>query len=143
MKEILCQEIRDSLRFNLKLVKKNRIWLFDKHYIGLSKKEFGEVLSSIAPIYNPIRDKYGEEVFDCEDFAHVLSAFVKLEALLKKYKYGIAFGEITTRQLDNRKIIHTLNYLITDNLEAYYFEPQAGIFLDEGEKLYEPFYARI
>ena len=132
----MCQEIRDALKFKLKLVKKNRVWLFDKHFCAISKDEFDELLDSI----NPMLPQFEEELFDCEDFAHVLSALVKVKAREKKYDYGVAFGEITTRH-NLTKEIHTLNFLVTDNLDAFYYEPQAYQFVN-GEN-YEPFYARI
>ena len=136
MKKITCQQIRDALKFKLKLVKPNRIWLFDKHYCAVNKDEFKDILKEVEPI----KVKYQAELFDCEDYAHVLSAFVKLKAA-SSYSYGIAFGEITGRDtlLGN---IHTLNFLITESEEAFYFEPMDMEFVEEKDK-YSPFYARI
>jgi hypothetical protein len=138
MKLISCQQIRDALKFKLKLVKENRIWLFDKHYCALSKEEFDELRKTVEPI----TAEYKAELFDCEDFAHVMSAFIKLTALAvhNVYVKGIAFGEITIRHTVSKEI-HTLNFLVTEDKEAFYFEPQSQIFVNG--KNYEPIYARI
>lgn len=134
MKLITCQVIRDSLKSNLKLVKKNRIWLFDKNYCAIGKNEFEDLRKEIEPI----NMQFKTELFDCEDFAHVTSAFIKLKAA-NKYPKGVAFGEVTTRN-NQTKEIHTLNFLITENEKAYYFEPQTMEFIVDD---LEPFYARI
>jgi hypothetical protein len=136
MKLISCQKIRDALQFQHGLDGRERVWLFDKHFCGLSKVEFEELLKEL----NPINAVFKEELFDCEDFAHVLSAMVKLTALKKRYERGIAFGEITIRHLVTNNI-HSLNFLVTEDLEALYFEPQGRLFVNG--KNYKPFYARI
>lgn len=135
MQVITCQQIRDALKFKLKLVKKDRIWLFDKNFCALNEEEFKKLLDEVKWAKVP----FVRELFDCEDFAHVTSAFIKLKAA-KKYEKGVAFGEITVRH-SLTKQIHTLNFLVTEDLEAHYFEPQAEIFVNG--KNYEPFYARI
>ena len=83
--------------------------------------------------------QFKTELFDCEDFAHVTSAFVKLKAA-NKYPKGIAFGEITIKHTVSKEI-HSLNFLITENEKMYYYEPQGNLFVNG--KNYKPFYARI
>ena len=134
MKKITCQDIRDALKFKLNLIKPNRIWLFDKHYCAVNKDEFEDILKDIEPI----RVEYKTELFDCEDYAHVISAFVKLKAA-SSYPFGIAFGEITGRDSVFGNI-HTLNFLITEDKNAIYFEPMDMKFIEDK---YDPFYARI
>jgi hypothetical protein len=110
------------------------IWRFDKEYCAPSKQEFGAVLKEVAPIELQFRD----ELFDCEDFALVMSAFVRMKAALV-FPKAIAFGEVTVKKASGE--VHTLNILITDKHEVLYFEPQAKIFVDG--RNYKPFFVRI
>ena len=87
----------------------------------------------------PINMQFKTELFDCEDFAHVISAFVKLKAA-KKYPKGVTFTEITIKHI-LAKNVHSLNCLITEDEKALYFEPQGMLFVNG--KNYKPFYARI
>ena len=112
---------------------KDRFWLFDMQYCAISQDEFENVLQTIEPI----KKRFREEGFDCEDFAHVLGARVRLA---NNYEKNIAFGEITIRHNITRRI-HTLNFLITNIFDALYFDPQAMGFVN-GEN-FNPFYARI
>lgn len=150
MKIISYLKVRELLRSELGLIKRGRIWLFDSQYTTLSKEEFSEILSEvdyIKTLLNKYYPNFTEELFDCEDYAHVYSSFVKLVAAsdlgtMPKYEKGIAFGEISVESsMISDPAVHTLNFLITDDEKAFYFEPQANKFV-EGLS-YKPLYARI
>jgi len=133
METITCQQIRDALkRANPKV---RNIWLFDKHYVALSVDEFKKVLQTVEPITTQFKD----ELFDCDDYAHVTSAFVKLKAAAK-YPRSIAFGEITVKHSMSKEV-HSLNFMVDDKEKVHYFEPQGRIFVD-GDN-YKPFFVRI
>lgn len=137
MKLITHQQIRDALKYQLRLIKPNRVWLFDSDYCALSEDEFDDLVKEIEPV----NMQFKVELFDCEDFAHVTSAFIKLKAAVK-YPKGVAFGEITTRHLITKEI-HTLNFVCFEDGTVRYYEPQGQVFIDNGASYYEPFYARI
>jgi hypothetical protein len=133
MKLITCQQIRDTLKRDNSEVR--NIWLFDKHYCALTIEEYEDILKEIQPI----NVQFKAELFDCEDFAHVTSAFVKLKAA-SKYPKGVAFGEITIKHTVSKEI-HSLNFLVTEDEEMHYYEPQGSLFVN-GEN-YKPFFVRI
>ena len=111
------------------------IWCFDSQYSAPSLEEFNKTIEKVEPI----TIQFQEELFDCEDYALVMSAFVKMKAV-SQFPKSISFGEVTTKNTLTGEI-HTLNILITEDEEVLYFEPQGKVFVD-GQN-YEPFFVRI
>jgi hypothetical protein len=111
------------------------IWRFDQQYSAPSLKEFKKIINKV----DPITIQFEEELFDCEDYALVMSAFVKMKAA-SQFPKSISFGEVTVRDTMSREV-HTLNILITEDEEMLYFEPQGKLFVD-GQN-YKPFFVRI
>ena len=111
------------------------IWRFDQEYAAPSLEEFNKIIEKVEPI----TIQFQEELFDCEDYALVMSAFVRLKAA-PQFPKSISFGEVTTKNTLTGEV-HTLNILITEDEEMLYFEPQGKVFVD-GQN-YEPFFVRI
>ena len=112
------------------------IWIFDRRLTLVTFSKAKEILQKSA-IHNEI---FKDELFDCDDFALVINARIKMETAKLKLKYPWAFGEAAMIQAD--LIIHNQNILITDNLCVKLYEPQTGAFIEpgQGENL---FYVRM
>ena len=136
MKLLTSRDVRDCLKLHWQMPVEARLWLFDTTYCGISVQKFEDIVRQLAPI----EAQFAAELFDCEDFAHVFSALVKLQVTGMHYPKGIAFGEVTVRHTIAKEV-HTLNFLIDDKLRPHYYEPQGKLFVN-GEN-FKPFYARI
>ena len=134
MDAITAKEVREMLTGLWPQLR--HIWIFDRRLTLVPFSEIKDLLQNSA-IRNEI---FKEELFDCDDFALVTNAMVKLETAKLKLKYPWAFGEAAMIQTD--LIIHNQNILITDDLRVKLYEPQTGEFFEpgEGENL---FYVRM
>jgi hypothetical protein len=125
--------VRDSLKRSNPEIR--NVWLFDKQYCALTIKEFESVVKEIEPITVQFKD----ELFDCDDYALVTSAFMKLKAAAL-YPRSISFGEITIKHSLTGEV-HSLNFLVTEDEKLHYWEPQGQLFVN-GDN-YKPFFVRI
>lgn len=112
------------------------VWLFDKEYCAVGKEEFE---NNILPAVNVITTQFKDELFDCDDYAHVTSAFVKL-VVAKLYPKSATFGEIAIKHAISKEV-HSLNFLVTEDDGFHYFEPQGRIFVNG--KNYKPFFVKV
>lgn len=134
MKIVTFEQIKNIIKNQHPGVR--NIWCFDSQYTAPNMEEFKEIIEEIKPI----TIKFKQELFDCDDYALVMAAFVKLKAAVKFHK-GIAFGEITVRNTMLAGEVHSLNVLITEDKKMHYYEPQGKTFVD-GQN-YKPFFVRI
>ncbi len=102
-----------------------RFWPLAPKYYALEKKEFENLIKGVIPV----DQEFIDVLFDCDAFAKVFSGRVK-EAAAKKFEPGaaLAFGDITIRHKLSREI-HTLNFFITEDEKAFYYDPQPGSFV--------------
>lgn len=112
------------------------IWRFDKKFVVLPNKQVDEILKGID-VY---KNQFKNELFDCDDFALVVNAFVKLEVAKLSLPHNLAFGEAA--MMHPRIGVHNQNVFITEDFEVKLFEPQANkiILPGKGEIV---FYVRI
>ena len=134
MDTITAKEVREMLMDLWPQLR--HIWIFDRRLTLIPFLKAKEILDE-STIRNEI---FKNEVFDCDDFALVTNAMVKLETAKLKLKYPWAFGEAAMIQTD--LTIHNQNILITEDLRVKLYEPQTGEFFEpgEGENL---FYVRM
>jgi hypothetical protein len=132
MKTIGSADIRTILTAQWPDLK--HIWLFDYLYVAVDEDRFKLILEDVKTIER----SFDKNVFDCDDFSHVTSAFIKLAASAI-FKHGIAFGEVAVRQMWGG--VHCLNVLITPNEKVRLFEPQSREFIDG--QVMKPFFVRI
>jgi hypothetical protein len=106
-------------------------------YCTANDDEFKNYLKKIEPI----EQEFHPDKFDCDDFALIMSAHIKLVVAAQNLlPHGLAFGEIVVRNSLSGSV-HQLNVLIHDVLTFSFFEPQGKIFVDG--KNYKPFFVRI
>ncbi len=103
----------------------------------MEKEDFKKFILSVPSV----EQGFIPVLFDCDAYAKVFSGRVK-EAAAKKYSAGaaLAFGDITVRHKKSGEV-HTLNFFITEDEDAFYYEPQGSIFVN-GEN-YKPIRAGI
>ena len=116
MKEVSAEEVRNILRKRWPGLK--YIWNFDRKLMLLPMIEMKQVLKDL---HETPRFRY--EVFDCDDFALVTHAFVKLSiGKLAEYKYNAAFGEALISSPGEG--MHVLNIFISDDETVWFFDAQ-------------------
>ena len=133
MKIITAKEIRKILR--RQWPKLRHIWIFDKKLVVLPDNQVNIILEGID-VY---KQQFKNELFDCDDFALVANAFVKIKGSELCLSYSWAFGEASIYYPE--KGIHNQNIFITEDFEIRLFEPQKNeITLPDNETV---FYVRI
>ena len=116
-----------------------RFWPLAPDYYTLKKEEFKNLIKHVTPVdydFVPV-------LFDCDAFAKVFSGRLKEEAVKSgKYRPGaaLAFGDITVRHKITKEI-HTLNFFVTEDEKAFYFDPQSSTFVNGSN--YRPIRAGI
>ena len=134
MKIVTTSKIRKILKKQWKQLK--HIWIFDRKLVLLSSEQINSILKGID-IY---KKQFKNELFDCDDFALVTNAFVKLKVAELQFPHNWAFGEVSMMHPEIG--IHNQNIFITEDFEIKLFEPQANkiILPNKGEIV---FYVRI
>jgi hypothetical protein len=81
--------------------------------------------------------KWVREVFDCDDFAHVLKAHFAEAAYAEggrraAHCFGIVFARVTVHKPNGelKTYPHALNWMVNDDLKVRFVEPQAGYLID-------------
>lgn len=74
---------------------------------------------------------FSDEKFDCDDFALVTNAFVKLKIAAMELLHNGAIGEAS--MIHPIKGIHNQNIFITDDLKVKLYEPQADQIIEPGQ----------
>ena len=116
MKEVSTIKINEILRE--KWVGLNFIWNFDRKLILLPVIKMKQILDDLHEM-----PRFRYEVFDCDDFALITHAFVKLSiGKNKDYKYNVAFGEALIRSPGEGT--HVLNLFIADDESIWFFDAQ-------------------
>jgi len=94
------------------------IWNFDRKLMLLPIIEMKQIFDDLHEM-----PRFRYEVFDCDDFALVAHAFVKLTIGKKKeYKYNVAFGEALIQSPGEGT--HVLNLFIADDETIWFFDAQ-------------------
>ena len=101
----------------------------------LPDEQVDEILKAI----DAYKNQYKSDVFECEEFALVAHAFVKLKTSELNLPYNWTFGECSL--VHPRKGAHNQNIFITEDLKVKLYEPQnQEITLPDGEIV---FYVRM
>jgi len=134
MKIVATSKVREILKKQYKQLK--HIWIFDKKLVLLPSGQIDSILKGID-VY---KRQFKDELFDCDDFALVTNAFVKLKVASLQFPHNWAFGECSLMYSDGE--IHNQNIFISENLEVRLFEPQTNkiILPGKGETV---FYVRM
>ena len=133
MKTITADKARKILRKQYPQLK--HIWIFDKKLVVLSDEQVDKILQGIS-VYE---QRFKVELFDCDDFALVANAFVKLETSQAALSHPWAFGECSF--VHPERGAHNQNIFITEGLKVKLYEPQnQEITLPDGEIV---FYVRM
>jgi len=133
MKTITADKAREILKQKFPGLK--HIWIFDRRLVLLPDKQVEEVLKEIE-VY---KKQFKDQLFDCDDFALVANAFVKLRIAERNLPYNWAFGEVSL--VNPERGTHNQNIFITEDFKAKLYEPQnSEITLPGGEIV---FYVRI
>lgn len=114
-----------------------------------------------APRYDEVQEmvgknfvekyKYAAEVFDCDDFALILHAFVRQEMYRQRKEVGKmesnfypwAFGEIWGHKFMNHEGGHAVNICITKDRGLILIEPQGDRVWSPTKETDEAFYIRM
>jgi len=133
MKIVSAREVRKILRKQWPQLK--HIWIFDRKLILLPQEKIDFILKGIS-VY---KQQFKDELFDCDDYALVANAFIKLEVAKLKLDHNCVFGEAA--MVHPEIGIHNQNVYITEDFKIKLFEPQANkTILPNGETV---FYVRI
>ena len=135
-KSISAKQTREILKTQWPELK--YIWGFDKRFTLFSSAEIENILKEVTEIINEVSEKYfgkkmifSDEKFDCDDFALVTNAFVKLQIAAMELLHNGAIGEVS--MIYPTKVIHNQNIFITDDLKVKLYEPQAAKIIEPGQ----------
>ena len=135
-KSISAKQTREILKTQWPELK--HIWGFDKRFTLFSSAEIENILKEVTEIINEVSEKYFEkkmifsdEKFDCDDFALVTNAFVKLKIATMELLHNGAIGEAS--MIHPIKGIHNQNIFVTDDLKVKLYEPQAAKIIEPGQ----------
>ena len=131
--KITASKIREVLQCQWPNLK--HIWIFDRKLELLTQEQSEEILQGIT-VY---KKQFKDELFDCDDFALVAHAFVKLKSAELLLPNSWAFGEVSL--FYPQKGIHNQNIYITEDLKVKLFEPQTNITTNPNQEI--AFYARF
>ncbi|OGW44450.1 MAG: hypothetical protein A2Y66_01785 [Nitrospirae bacterium RBG_13_41_22] len=91
----------------------------DEKYLLVNKHEMKLLLEVRSQSYIHQKDFFSN-IFDCDDFALILHAWIRERQYKENQKYPIAFGEVIIQ----KKVKHSLNFFITTDLELYFYDAQ-------------------
>ena len=126
IKIIATKQIREILRTQWPGLQ--HIWIFDKRLILLPLNQIKTILDSI---YKKHRYQFQDETFDCDDFALVMNAYMKIEIASMNLSHNGAFGEAS--MIHSTMGIHNQNIFITDDLKVKLYEPQSDRTIEPGQ----------
>ena len=119
--EINNRQIRKDLREMWP--KLRHIWLFDRNFSIPTVDELKSILEEINnyKVANVgLKDLYNiGDVWDCDDFSVLATAFVRINWKLKDNKLPIPFGRAMGNEFRGMPILHSLNICITQ--DGFYF----------------------
>jgi len=133
MKTITASKAREILKKQWSKLK--HIWIFDRKLVLLPPKQIADVLKGIEVH----KKQFKEQLFDCDDFALVSNAFVKLKVAELNFPYNWAFGEVFL--VDPERGTHNQNIFITEDFKVMLYEPQNNEIIIPTEEIV--FYVRI
>lgn len=133
MVTISAQKIRELLKVQFPELR--HIWIFDKRFVLLSRARVDDILEGV----DAFKNTYKDELFDCDDFALVANAFVKLKSVELGLPNSWAFGEVSL--VHPEKGVHNQNIYITEDFKIKLFEPQNNQSTDHNNETV--FYVRI
>ncbi|MEE4605761.1 MAG: lectin MOA-related protein [Desulfobacteraceae bacterium] len=126
---ISAKDLEDLIKLNLgdKLVKEWRLYAADSDYYLPSYAAAETIIrqSRMKELANPSGTKLRGQSFDCDDFSLLLKARFAYAAYREPQKYqnrpycfGIVWGLLPF------PFPHSMNWLLTDEMEFYFIEPQ-------------------
>lgn len=151
MKTITTSLVRKILKNRFSGLR--HIWIFDRKLALLPDEQAEEVLKRAERHKKQLEEilrkefeaskkalQFKDQLFDCDEYAVIALAFVKLEIAMLDLSHTWAFGEISL--VAPEKGVHNQNFFITEDLKVKLYEPQANkiILPSKGETV---FYVRI
>jgi hypothetical protein len=110
------------------------IWLFDRNFSIPTVEELKGILEEINNYKVAdvgLHDLYNVgDVWDCDDFSMLASAFVRVNWKLKNNRLPLPFGRAMGNEFRGMPILHSLNICITQ--EGIYF-----VDYDDGGRLWK------
>ena len=133
MKVIKTKKIRKILRKQYPKLK--HIWIFERKLILLPDEKVNEILNNLTTRNYQFKSR----LFECDAFAIVANAEVKIKIAELEMPYSWAFGQASMAY--PKKGIHNMNIFITENFEIRLFEPQTNIITNPNNEVV--FYVRV